>query len=129
MRLLVLVLAATSIACGHPEPPLPSLSGTSRIEVNNTRGERLGVIEEPARVALICSFVTERRSGWEAPWYGVPVPSVNAVMFEGSRLKLSFGAGGAFFSAQYSGTFASRPASAQEVAAFRALLASPAHSP
>jgi hypothetical protein len=129
LRLFVLTLAVASIACGHPAPPLPALSSASRIEVTNNHNERFGVIEEPARVAQICAFISERRSGWKAPWFGVPVATVNVTVFENGHPTLSFGAGEAFFSAQYSGTFASRNASAQEVAAFKGLLSLPSQLP
>ena len=122
MQRTTLALALILVGCGHPEPDLPAISKASRIEVTNNRNERIALIEEPAHVTRILAFIAERRRGWEVPWYGPPVSTVNLVVFQGSSPVLTFGAGRSFFAAQYAGTFASRAASPEELATFRALL-------
>jgi hypothetical protein len=126
LRRTTFALALCLVGCGHPQPDLPVISKASRIEVTNNRNERIALIEEPEHVTRILAFIAERRSGWEAPWYGVPVSTVNLVVFQGNSPLLTFGAGGSFFAAQYAGTFGSRAASPEELATFRALLGSAA---
>ena len=117
-------LALCLVGCGHPEPDLPVILKASRIEVTNNRNKRIALIEEPAQVTRILAFIAERRRGWEVPWYGPLVSTVNLVVFQGNSPVLTFGAGGSFFAAQYAGTFGSRAASPEELAVFRALLGS-----
>jgi hypothetical protein len=84
--------------------------------------KKLIEITEPQKVAEIVAFVDSHRSGWEKPWYGIPVPSVTAEFFSGAEFKGSFGAGDKFFETQREGSFFSQNSSPSEIRHFLDLL-------
>lgn len=75
-------------------------------------------ISDPKDVSRIAAFVDSRRTGWGTPWYGIPVPIVEIELFDGQKLKATFGVGRDFFETQREGAFFSRNASPSEIRGF-----------
>ena len=123
--LVTVSVTLSSTACNRTVPTYPTLDGVTRVEVHVRAAGRDSTIEsivDPDAVARITAFVNARRDGWEVPWFGVPVPTTEAYFYRGPQFLGHVGAGATFLETQRLDTFASRPASAEEVAAFNALL-------
>jgi hypothetical protein len=117
-------LAALLAACGNV-PPYPPLEGITRVDVRVRlagRDTSVASITNLDSVARLVEFVNARRSGWRRPWYGIPVPTTVAELYRGSEFMGHVGAGPSFLETQRQDDFASRPATAEELAAFDALL-------
>ena len=118
-------LALLAAACGGKMRPYPPLEGVTRVDVRVRlagRDTTIASIVDPDSVRRIAAFVNARRDGWERPWYGVPVAVVVADFYRGKDFMGHVGSGASFLETQREGDFASRPASAEEVATFNALL-------
>jgi hypothetical protein len=118
-------LALLVAACDEKIPPYPPLEGITRVDVRVRlagRDATVTSIVDPDSVARVMAFVNVRRNGWQRPWYGIPVPVVVAEFYRGKEFMGHVGSGASFMEAQRQGDFASRPASAEEVAVFNALL-------
>jgi len=116
---------AVLTACSGKVPPYPPLDGITRVEVRARlagRDTTVASIAERDRIGRIVAFVNARRAGWEQPWAGVPLPIVVADLYRGSEFMGHVGSGASFLETQRQGDFASRSASADEVAEFNALL-------
>jgi hypothetical protein len=120
---LVAFLLAT---CNGALPPMPLLPHATRVVVvAGPSNDTLAVLTDPVRVAALTTFVNARREGWEVPWAGVPIPQVSADFYTGAEFHGHVGAGPTFLEAQRAGSFASRRASAAELAEFAQLLGVP----
>ncbi|MGA8011103.1 MAG: hypothetical protein WB949_01605 [Candidatus Acidiferrales bacterium] len=75
-------------------------------------------ISDPKDIATIVTFVDRRSGSWETPWYGIPVPIIEAKLFDGTKPVASFGVGKDFFACQRDGVFVSRPATGAEIQEF-----------
>jgi hypothetical protein len=92
------------------------------VEVSGRSMDVFRRIDSPAKIAQIMRFVGERRSGWETPWAGVPVPRFQAVLYHGKTCMGHFGVGPRFFETDLAGDFRSRPATDSETEAFLNLI-------
>jgi hypothetical protein len=115
---ILAVVAATGCAV-LPERAYPPVGPVSRVEVNgksqfDTPPER--VIDDPAEVARIVSFVDDRCQGWggTSGRFGVPIPRVSVYFYDGERFVGSFGVGPGFFETHRAGGFSSRWATDRE---------------
>ena len=118
-------LALLVAACDEKIRPYPPLEGITRVDVRVRLAGRDTIVTsiiDPDSLGRIVAFVNVRRGGWERPWSGIPVPVVMAEFYRGKEFMGHVGSGASFLEAQREGDFASRPASAEEVAAFNALL-------
>lgn len=79
-------------------------------------------ISDPKEIAAIVTFVDQRGGSWETPWYGVPVPSIEANLFSGTKPVATFGVGKNFFAYQRDGVFVSKPATGAEIREFLKLI-------
>ena len=129
MRRSVLTVAVTLLGCAAQQdrPPFPQLSSIARVMVVMNYGrDTMPAITDTARLQAITAFVNARRSEWQVPWSGVPVPRVSAAFYRQAADKgavYHFGAGPGFFEASSQpGDFASRRASAAETEEFLRLL-------
>jgi hypothetical protein len=95
---------------------------TSVTVVGLDGSKELVKITDQQVVSQIVAFVDSRRTGWETPWYGIPVPTVTAEFFKGTQFKGSFGSGANFFETQREGVFCSQRASPSDVRRFLDLL-------
>jgi hypothetical protein len=118
-------LAGIAAGCARSVPAYPPLDGVTRVEVQvrvSGRDTVVANIVDPDSVRRITTFLNARRAGWERPWYGIPVPIVVANFYRGGEFMGHVGSGSSFLETQREDDFSSRPASAEEVAAFNALL-------
>ncbi len=107
-------------------PPTRSFApfvGVTRIKVFDTQGNAT-VINDPSRIASICTFVNRYANQWggTGDLFGVPLPGVKADFSAGPVFLGHFGVGANFFETQRDGDFASHSASASEVSTFYRLV-------
>ena len=112
-----------------PTRSFPPIVGATRITVVDP-GNSPSDITDPVRITSICAFINRRSGGWGGAndMYGVPVPRMRADFFAGKSFLGHFGVGDGFFESQRGGTFASRPASRDEVAEFAGLIRQAGHA-
>jgi len=128
VNLLALLIAVSFVAsCGGQREfsfsPLGPVKSINVVSIPARDGSKyLSKISDPKKVSQIIAFVDARRANWKTPWYGIPVPKVEAEFFDGQRFKGSFGAGENFFETQREGGFFSKTASSNEVREFLTLL-------
>jgi|HubBroStandDraft_6_1064221.scaffolds.fasta_scaffold155712_2 hypothetical protein len=92
---------------------------TAELWVSASDGSKhIWKISAPEDLSRIAAFVDSHRTGWGTPWYGVPVPIVEIELFDGPRLKGTFGLGRDFFETQRDGAFFSKNASPSEIRGF-----------
>jgi hypothetical protein len=123
---VITLLAVTTIVLGCHKGnrrDFPTLGPVTSITVVGLDGSKeLVTVTDQQVVYQIVAFVDSRRTGWETPWYGIPVPTITAEFFNGTQFKGSFGSGTNFFETQREGVFCSRSASPSEVRRFLDLL-------
>jgi hypothetical protein len=123
---VIMLLAVAAIVLGHHKSSrrdFSTLGPVSSVTVVGLDGSKqLVKITEQQVVLQIVAFVDSRRTGWQTPWYGIPVPTVTAQFFNGAQFKGSFGSGANFFETQREGVFCSQSASPSEVRRFLDLL-------
>ena len=124
--LVIILLAVSAIVLGHHKwnrRDFSTLGPVTSVTVVGLDGSKALVkITDPQVVFQIVAFVDSRRTGWETPWYGIPVPTVRAEFFNGAHFKGSFGSGANFFETHREGVFCSQSASSSEVRGFLDLL-------
>lgn len=126
MRIGVFTLpvAFLLVSCGtltRPVQPIafPPLGPVTRISVFGSDASKpLVTITDAQKISQIVAFVDSHRLGWEAPWYGIPVPTVTAEFFDRTEFKGHFGVGRDFFETQREGVFRSQQASVNDVHQF-----------
>ncbi|MGA7062034.1 MAG: hypothetical protein WA690_10960 [Candidatus Acidiferrales bacterium] len=122
----IMLLAVTAIVLGHHRwnrRAFSTLGPVTSVTVVGLGGSKqLVKITEQQVVFQIVTFVDSRRTGWETPWYGIPVPTVRVEFFNGAQFKGSFGSGADFFETHRDGVFCSQSASPSEVRRFLDLL-------
>jgi hypothetical protein len=120
--LVITLLAVTTIVLGHHKwnrRDFSTLGPVTSVTVVGLNGSKeLVKVTDQQVVYQIVAFVDSRRTGWETPWYGIPVPTIRAEFFNGAQFKGSFGSGTNFFETQREGVFCSRSASPSEVRRF-----------
>lgn len=122
---VVCTLALQVAACDEKIRPYPPLEGITRVDVRVRVAGRDTIVTsiiDPDSLGRVVAFVNVRRDGWKRPWSGIPVPVVLAEFYRGKVFMGHVGSGASFLETQREDDFASRPASAEEVAAFNALL-------
>src|ERR1700735_2679695 len=123
---VIMLLAVTAIVLGHHKwnrRDFSTLGPVTSVTVVGPDGSKqLVKITDQQVVFQIVSFFDSRRTDWETPWYGIPVPTVTAEFFDGAQFKGSFGSGANFFETQREGVFCSQSASPSEVRRFLDLL-------
>jgi len=98
--------------------PLGSVT-TAELWISASDGSKyIWKISNPKDLDSIVSFVDSERAGWGSPWYGVPVPFVAVELFDGQKMKGSFGAGKNFFETQREGGFYSKDATSADIRHF-----------
>src|SRR5258708_26761044 len=125
ITLLSLLLAVSLTGCGRSEREFSKLGSVTSITVSihaRDGSQYLSKISDQRELDQIVAFVNVNRANWTKPWYGIPVPSVEALLFEGESLKCSFGMGKNFFETQRGGDFFSKTASPTDVRDFLSLL-------
>jgi hypothetical protein len=117
---LLLLLAG---GCGGPPlPQLHNFTGANRVVIIGLdHRDTLGILRDPNAVRALVQFVDARNSDWEIPWAGVPIPQVQAEFYDTTGFRGSFGGGPGFFETQRQALFASRSASAEDIAVFARL--------
>jgi hypothetical protein len=119
---VITLLAVTAFVLGHSKwnrRDFSTLGPVTGVTVVGHDGSKeLVKITDEQVVSQIVAFVDSRRTGWETPWYGIPVPTVTAEFFNGAQFKGSFGSGANFFETQREGVFCSQSASPSEVQRF-----------
>jgi hypothetical protein len=116
-------MAALVLSCGCGGVLFPELKGVTRAEVRTNHDELIKEISDPEQIRRLVAFVNSRRSGWETPWRGVPVPKHVINFYEGEQFAGHFGWGESFFETQRdSRGFFSRDATPEEVEEFRRLV-------
>jgi hypothetical protein len=68
-------------------------------------------IRDPKEIATVVAFVDQRSGDWRTPWYGIPVPTIEARFYDGKMFKGHFGVGRNYFECQRDGVFVSKHAS------------------
>jgi hypothetical protein len=119
------LLAVTAIVLGHHKwnrRDFSTLGPVTSVTVVGRDGGKVVKITDQQVVSQIVAFVDSRRTGWETPWYGIPVPTVRTEFFSGAQFKGSFGSGANFFETHREGAFYSQSASPSEVQRFLDLL-------
>jgi len=117
------LMAALILFCGCGGVSFPELKGVTRVEVRTNHDELIKEISDPAQLRRLAAFVNSRRSGWETPLRGVPVPRHVVNFYEGEQFAGHFGCGDSFFETQRdSRGFFSRDATPEEVEEFRQLV-------
>jgi hypothetical protein len=123
---VITLLAVTAFVLGHHKWNRRDFSTlgpvTSVAIVGHGGTNELVKITDQQVVFQIVAFVDSRRTGWETPWYGIPVPTIRAEFFNGAQFKGSFGSGTNFFETQREGAFCSQSASPSDVRRFLDLL-------
>ena len=123
---VITLLAVTAFVLGHYKwnrRDFSTLGPVTSVTIVGHGGTKESVkITDEQVVVQIVAFVDSRRTGWETPWYGIPVPTITAEFFNGTQFKGSFGSGTNFFETQREGVFCSRSASPSEVRRFLDLL-------
>jgi hypothetical protein len=110
---LPLILATIHLTWGQ-QVSYPELKSVTRIEIRAEQNSLIREITSPDHISRILSFVNQRRTGWKAPWYGVPVPSVVANFYDGDLFKGHFGVGRGFFETQRGNGFNSKSEEAED---------------
>src|SRR3984957_13456465 len=121
MRILLLGLCLCMVACGIGKRDFAPLGPvtTAELWVSASDGSKyIWKISDPGDLSRISAFLDFNRTGWGAPWYGVPVPIVEVKFFDGQKLKGTFGVGKDFFETQREGSFLSKSASSSEIRGF-----------
>lgn len=118
-RILVLVSLFGLARCATT---FPELQKFDRVVLRDNHDKPLGEISNAARIESIRRFINTRRSGWQVPLAGVPVPTLIANLYAGEQFIGHFGAGANFFECQREGGFYSRTANADELREFRKLV-------
>jgi hypothetical protein len=75
-------------------------------------------IRDPKEIATVVAFVDQRSGDWRTPWYGIPVPTVEARFYDGQTFKGHFGVGKDYFECQRDGVFVSKSASDADIHEF-----------
>jgi hypothetical protein len=127
IRFLALLVVVSMTACGIGKQgsprEFPMLNQVTSVNVVGHDGSKPSVkVTDRLKVSQIVAFIDSHRTGWIKPWYGNPVPTVTAEMFDGTEFKGSFGVGNDFFETQRAGSFFSQRASSVEVRHFLDLL-------
>jgi hypothetical protein len=76
---------------------LPVLGRVTLIKVKKDGKEIRTKISDEQSIVKIIEFVDARNEGWEKPWYGIPVPTLEIEFYDGQDFKGSFGVGKGFF--------------------------------
>jgi hypothetical protein len=121
MRILLPGLCLYMAACGVGKRDFSPLGPvtTAELWVSASDGSKyIWKISDPGDLSRISAFLDFNRTGWGAPWYGVPVPIVEVKFFDGQKLKGTFGVGKDFFETQREGSFLSKSASSSEIRGF-----------
>lgn len=124
----LLVLGAS--ACVSRQVPTPVISGVEIVVVRvKSDTNAFPRILDSAQVAAIVAFANERREKYGNPWFGTPIPTVEAVFYQSDSARAPlgyFGTGPSFFHrigfGLGSGSFATRSAKSEEVREFLRLL-------
>jgi hypothetical protein len=123
---VITLLAVTAFVLGHHKWNRRDFSTlgpvTSVTVVGHDGSKELVKITDQQVVFRIVAFVDSRGTGWETPWYGIPVPTVTAKFFNDAQFKGSFGSGTNFFETHREGVFCSQSASPSDVRRFLDLL-------
>jgi len=121
----VTALLITLALSGCETHSFPSLQNVTRIDVRTNLNAPIAAVTDQSQIASVMAFVNARPDKWEAPWYGVPVPTVVANFYQETTFLGHFGVGANFFATHRSGDFFSRPASEAERREFMRLLGVP----
>lgn len=78
-------------------------------------------IRDPERISALIAFTNDLLEGWGTPWYGAPVPKVEAHFYDGDKPAGTLCAGKNFF-ARGPATLLSRKASRSEIMRFLELV-------
>ena len=119
--LVFLLVAVPLVSCGEHKRDFSSLGTitTANLWISASDGSKYGwKISDPKDLSRLVTFVDSQRADWDAPWYGVPVPTVEVQLFDGQQGKGSFGVGKNFFETQREGGFFSKSTSASEIQGF-----------
>jgi hypothetical protein len=122
---LALCLEISLVACSGGKKDFSPLGPVTSVTVSisaRDSSKYLTKISDPKDLSRLVAFVDVRRTNWGTPWYGVPVPIIEAEFFDGERLTSTFGAGDHFFETQREGGFFSKSASSSEIRTFVELL-------
>jgi len=127
-RLVLLLLPTLWIAaCASSVRDFPAWDSVTRIRIvittASTRGDLVKEIDDPAQIERIVAFVNGNLTGYSEPWFGEPLPPIEANFYDRRLYKGHFGVGANFFEIHRGQiTFMSKPASDQEVREFMELI-------
>jgi hypothetical protein len=93
------------------------------ITTASTRGDLVKEIDDPAQVGKIVAFANGNLTGYAEPWFGEPLPPIEANFYDRRLYKGHFGVGANFFEIHRGQmTFMSKPASDHAVREFMELI-------
>ena len=123
MKMNVLLIGAVFFVLSCSHVTFPTLNDVTKAEIRSSQNELIKQFSDPKQVQAIVSFINARRTGWGAPWYGVPVPNLVVNLYSQDRFVGHFGCGDSFFETQRdSRGFFSRDAKQDEIREFKSLL-------
>jgi hypothetical protein len=87
----------------------PPIGNVTRIEIRTNVDKHVKTIEDPATIRAFAAYADAHRRGWGGmnDMFGVPVPFINAYLYDGDTFKGHIGVGERFLEAQRGGGFAS----------------------
>jgi hypothetical protein len=127
-RLVLLLLPTLWIAaCASSVRDFPAWERVTRVRIiittASTRGDLVKEIDDPAQVEKIVAFANGNLTGYAEPWFGEPLPPIEANFYDRRLYKGHFGVGANFFEIHRGQmTFMSKPASDQAVREFMELI-------
>jgi hypothetical protein len=127
-RLVLLFLPTLWIAaCASSVRDFPAWERVTRVRIiittASTRGDLVKEIDDPAQVGKIVAFANGNLTGYAEPWFGEPLPPIEANFYDRRLYKGHFGVGANFFEIHRGQmTFMSKPASDHAVREFMELI-------
>lgn len=100
----------------------PEVQRVDRVAVRDNQSHPIAEISAADRIEKLQQFINARRTGWQVPLGGAPVPTLIANLYADGQFVGHFGAGANFFACHRDGGFYSRSASEAELNEFRNLI-------
>jgi hypothetical protein len=91
------------------------------VVITTNHAKALRIITDTAIVSQLAAFALDHKSGWVAPWYGVPIGALGANFYRRGTFLGDLDVGKNFLVAQGCGYFYSRPVSSADRAKLLAL--------
>jgi hypothetical protein len=81
---------------------------TDRIVVTNNLNETIKVVDDPAAIQAVLTFLKSHAAGWTVPAEGVPVARLRLNFYTGSKILGNLGVGRTFLTVHQAGSFWSK---------------------